>query len=184
MVRFRDVPAGEAVPERWEVSPRNVDVGGCVVENPMDLVALSYEALYGEEGELPEVEMSIMGDDHDGIGEVGEVGGMSSGGSRVSTRSYGTSARDRSSSSSMPNRPSTHPGRLSGAGFISEVEESLVQADRVVPRTAIAFASKASQVDVQQLKVGMKGRFNRSAPSGRRCSRGWREEAWSTSRRW
>ena len=94
VVRFRDVPAGEAVPERWEVSPRNVDVGGCVVENPMDLVALSYEALYGEEGELPEVEMSIMGDDHDGIGEVGDVGGMSSGGSRVSTRSYGTSARD------------------------------------------------------------------------------------------
>lgn len=33
--------------DEWELSPDNVDVGGCQLENPMDLVSLSYEALYG-----------------------------------------------------------------------------------------------------------------------------------------
>ena len=33
--------------DEWELSPENVDVGGCQLENPMDLISLSYEALYG-----------------------------------------------------------------------------------------------------------------------------------------
>lgn len=189
MVRFRDVPAGEAVPERWEISPRNVDVGGCVVENPMDLVALSYEALYGEdEGEMPEMDveepLSMVGDDHDDD-RRGDGNRSSSNMRRVSSNAHriSSSSSHRMSSSSRTRRSSSHTNRLSGEGFISELEESLVQADRVVPQTTISYANKASQVDVQKLKVGMRGGFNDSKPSGRRYSRSWREETPFTSPR-
>ena len=109
-------------PDEWEVAAENVDIGGCSLENPMDLISTSYEALH--EGELPEMDMS--------------------------------------------NDIPAEPGDVSHVGFISEIEESeivsegnrrdsLLQADRVVKHVDITFAHKATQVDVQKLKVWIEG---------------------------
>ena len=105
-------------PDEWEVAAENVDIGGCSLENPMDLISTSYEALH--EGDLPDMDVS--------------------------------------------NDIPVEPGDVSHVGFISEIEESeialqgnkndsLLQADRVVEHVDIAYAHKATQVDVQKLKV-------------------------------
>jgi len=43
-------------PDEWEVAAENVDIGGCSLENPMDLISTSYEALH--EGDLPDMDVS------------------------------------------------------------------------------------------------------------------------------
>lgn len=60
-------------PDEWEISAENVDIGGCSLENPMDIIPTSYEALY--EGELPE--MDISNDLPAEPGEVSHVGFIS-----------------------------------------------------------------------------------------------------------
>ena len=118
VVHFNTEPATSMTPDEWEVAAENIDIGGCSLENPMDLMSTSYEAL--QEGEFPD--MDIWND------------------------------------------MSTEPGDVSHGGFISEIEESeieldrnrrdsLLQADRIVERIDIAYARKATQVDVQKLKV-------------------------------
>ena len=63
--------------DEWELSPENVDVGGCRLENPMDLVSMSYEALYGNRQENDYLadggdELPDMGDNDQG----GEASGF------------------------------------------------------------------------------------------------------------
>lgn len=60
--------------DEWELSPENVDVGGCRLENPMDLVSMSYEALYGNRqgsGDLADGGDKLPGmDEYDHGGEA------------------------------------------------------------------------------------------------------------------
>lgn len=101
---------------QWEIDPRNVDIGGCILENPMDI--LNPRGIAEEPSPMEEV-MSDNGAPNDiGFDEP------------------------------------------SHAGFISDIEESgihsLIEADRVVKRISIAYATQATQVDIQELKVGIR----------------------------
>lgn len=103
----------------WELDPTNIDIGGCSLENPMDIMN---ETGCEKQKEVPMNEES-------GIFDNGVI---------------------------------DDPGfdEPSHVGFISEINESsmnntssLLKADRVVERISIAYATQATQVDIQALKV-------------------------------
>ena len=58
LVSINTSAASGLTPDQWEVSPENVDVGGCSLENPMDILNAQPEESVMEEGNDP-LDMSI-----------------------------------------------------------------------------------------------------------------------------
>ena len=116
-------------PDQWEVSPNNVDLGGCSLDNPMDVLSVHQEepSLLEDDGPM---DLSIGGADE--VTEPSHVGFIS---------------EINDSSEYM----------LYGSHVVMEDDNrgmgSLLQADRVVEKVAINYANKATQVDIQRLKV-------------------------------
>lgn len=110
---------------QWEIDPRNVDIGGCILENPMDILNPR------ETTEEPSPMEEVMSDN--GAPDVGF-------------------------------------DEPSHAGFISDIQESgihsLIEADRVVKRISIAYATQATQVDIQELKVEIRLMIQSRIPCG------------------
>ena len=94
--------------DEWELSPDNVDVGGCQLENPMDLISLSYEALYGDGNAFNN------GNNNDGDGDGDDDGGLPE-------MDYG----DGDGNDGLPQPGLSVLEEAEHAGFISELQEGM-----------------------------------------------------------